>query len=375
MRTYWEREIEEGYDFGIIGGGIVGLSVAAELAEAGRTTLVMERGVLATGATLRNAGFACIGSPTEILSDRRTMGDAATLALVERRYRGLNALRRRLPDAATGYVPSGGYELLDDAAVLDRLDELNDFLRPAVGADVFFAANEKIPETGMAGVRAMAKNAHEGTLHSGKTCRALMRYVAEKGGTVLTGCAVRAVEPDGGGVTARVAGPGNGREHDFRFRAACVCTNAYAHELLPELEVVPARGLVLVTAPVPGLRLHGSFHWDEGFYYFRDLDGRVLLGGGRNLDFEAERTLSLEGNPRIFAELERRLRETILPYAPGIEIEHRWAGTMAFGPSDKRPVVGEIRPGVFCAVRMGGMGVALAGSVAQEIAPMLLSRA
>jgi glycine/D-amino acid oxidase-like deaminating enzyme len=258
--------------------------------------------------------------------------------LVERRHRGLNLLRRRLPDAATGYVPSGGYELLDDPAVLDRLGELNDFLRPAIGADVFFAANEKIKETGMAGVRAMAKNVQEGTLHSGKTCRALMRYVAEKGGTTLTGCVVRAIEPDGDGVTARVSSPGNGREHIFRFRAACVCTNAYARELLPELEVVPARGLVLVTAPVPGLRLHGSFHWDEGFYYFRDLDGRVLLGGGRNLDFDSERTLSLEGNPSIFAELERRMRETILPYAPNIEIEHRgpWLAKSAgacFAPS------------------------------------------
>ncbi len=375
MRTYWEREIEEGFEFGVVGGGIVGLSVAAELAEAGRSVLVMERGVLATGATLRNAGFACFGSPTEILSDRRTMGDAATLDLVERRYRGLKILRRRLSDAATGYVPCGGYELLDDPAVLDRLDELNDFLRPVVGADVFFPADEKIAESGMAGVRAMAKNVHEGTLHSGKTAKALSRCVTENGGAILTGCVVKTVESDGDGVTVHVLGPGNLREHVFRFRAVCVCTNAYAAELLPELEVVPARGLVLVTAPVAGLRLHGSFHWDEGFYYFRDLDGRVLLGGGRNLDFDEERTLSLEGNPRIFAELERRLRETILPYAPGVEIEYRWAGTMAFGLSDKRPVVGEIRPKLFCAVRMGGMGVALAGAVAQEIVPLMVNRA
>ncbi|MCS7086616.1 MAG: FAD-dependent oxidoreductase, partial [Bacteroidia bacterium] len=108
---------------------------------------------------------------------------------------------------------------------------------------------------------------------------------------------------------------------------------------------------------------------------FRNLDGRVLLGGGRNLDFESERTRSLELNERIFDELERRLRQTILPYAPDTPIEYRWAGTMAFGPNDKRPVVGEIRPRVFCATRMGGMGVALAASVAREIAPHILERA
>ncbi|MDW8333566.1 MAG: FAD-dependent oxidoreductase, partial [Bacteroidia bacterium] len=273
MRTYWEGEYEQGYEFGVVGAGIVGLSVAAELAEAGRSVLVMERGVLPTGATLRNAGFACFGSPTEILADRRAMGDEAALDLIERRFRGLKLLRRRLSDSAMDYVPCGGYELLDDPAVLDRLDELNDFLRPVVGENVFFDAREKIAETGMAGVRAMAGNIHEGMLHSGKTLRSLARLVVERGGTILTGCAAQSPEADDRRVLVRVVAPANGREHVFAFRAVCVCTNAYADDLLPELNIEPARGLVLVTAPVPGLKLHGTFHWEEGFYYFRNLDG------------------------------------------------------------------------------------------------------
>ena len=29
--------------------------------------------------------------------------------------------------------------------------------------------------------------------------------------------------------------------------------------------------------------LKGAFHYDEGYVYFRNIDNRVLLGGGRNL--------------------------------------------------------------------------------------------
>lgn len=29
---------------------------------------------------------------------------------------------------------------------------------------------------------------------------------------------------------------------------------------------------------------------DEGFYYFRDIDGRLLFGGGRNTDFKTDET-------------------------------------------------------------------------------------
>jgi hypothetical protein len=34
------------------------------------------------------------------------------------------------------------------------------------------------------------------------------------------------------------------------------------------------------------------FHLEKGYYYFRNINDRILLGGGRNLDFEGETTTS-----------------------------------------------------------------------------------
>src|SRR5690606_16003798 len=103
----------------------------------------------------------------------------------------------------------------------------------------------------------------------------------------------------------------------------------YLRELLPDVDVLPARGQVLITAPVPGLALKGTFHADEGYYYFRELNGRVLLGGGRHLDKAGETTWEDATTPRIQGALEELLRNTILP-GHTFTIEHRWTGVMGF---------------------------------------------
>ena len=105
MLSFWEQESFLQYHYIVVGSGIVGLSTALGLrARAPRArVLVLERGVLPTGASTRNAGFACIGSLTEILADLETMPAAEVVSLVAFRREGLRLLRARLGDAAIGY--------------------------------------------------------------------------------------------------------------------------------------------------------------------------------------------------------------------------------------------------------------------------------
>jgi glycine/D-amino acid oxidase-like deaminating enzyme len=149
-----------------------------------------------------------------------------------------------------------------------------------------------------------------------------------------------------------------------------VATNGYTNALLPDVDVRPARGQVLLTAPVPGPKLKGTFHYDEGFVYFRDLNGCILLGGARNLDIVGETTTEEGTTPLIQGELERILKEVILPGIT-IPIAKRWSGTMAMG-SSKGPLVERISPRVGMAVRMGGMGVAIGIRVARKAAALVV---
>ena len=85
------------------------------------------------------------------------------------------------------------------------------------------------------------------------------------------------------------------------------------------------------------LQIKGTFHLDCGYYYFRNIDNRILLGGGRNLDIEGETTTELAQTKKIQQSLEKLLTHTILPDT-NYEIEQRWSGIMGIG-SKKKPIV------------------------------------
>jgi len=74
---------------------------------------------------------------------------------------------------------------------------------------------------------------------------------------------------------------------------------------------------------------------------------------------------------RVQQELERFLGEVVLP-GRHYTIEHRWSGIMGMG-SEKMPILRAVNDHVFCAVRMSGMGVALAPVIGEKVADMMTS--
>jgi glycine/D-amino acid oxidase-like deaminating enzyme len=375
MRSYWESTAWVDADVAIIGGGIIGMNTAIELATRHPEwrVVVLERGVLPSGASTRNAGFACVGSLSEIASDIDLMGPDAAASLVEQRMRGLALLAERCGGADIGYAEDGGSEIFPDHhASLGRLNEVNDLLRPLFGHDVFHERRDLIAGFALAStLHTLIHTPFEGTLHSGKLMQHLWSLARQRGVDIRTGTEVRALEADASGVRLEV----HSVRHTVGLRAArvVVATNAMIPTLLPDAalpEILPGRGQVIVTAPIANLRLRGSFHADEGYYYFRALGDRVLLGGGRNLDFDGERTTSHETTAPIQSALETMLRTVILPNVPDLSIDHRWAGTMAF-TSTKQPHVGFVNPTTIVAFGCNGMGVALSSVVARQAADLI----
>jgi glycine/D-amino acid oxidase-like deaminating enzyme len=377
-RSYWEHDALTRYDHLVVGAGIVGLSTALALAETRRGARigVLERGLRPSGATTRNAGFACFGSPSEILADIEQLGPERALGLVRKRVDGLARLRRRVPDEAIGYVACGGFELLDErgAAVLAQLEALNRRLAPIFGGAPFRSAPERLAEFGFAprAARDLIESPAEGQLHSGELAAALLSACRWSGIEVLTGAQVLALDERADRVVLQVADPALEDPLELSADSVAVCSNAWIGKLCPSLEVRPGRGQVLLSAPVPGLPFRGVFHAEQGYWYFRNVGERVLYGGGRNLDFEGETTHALELSPRIQAELERRLREEILP-GRDVRIDQRWSGIMGFGP-EKEPRVERVSDRIAVGFACNGMGVALGTWAGDEVARVLLER-
>lgn len=98
------------------------------------------------------------------------------------------------------------------------------------------------------------------------------------------------------------------------------------------------------------------------------MEDRILLGGGRNLNFEGETTTKLETSDEIISALEKLLSTVILPNQQ-YSIEYQWAGIMGVGQT-KSPIIEKIDDKIGIGVRMGGMGVAIGSLVGKELAEL-----
>jgi gamma-glutamylputrescine oxidase len=373
--SIWEKEsFYSNRDVIIIGAGLSGLWSAFHLKKLkpSLSITIIERGLIPSGASTRNAGFACFGSLTELLHDVELMGEDKMLQLVNMRYQGLQQIMKTFNPAETGFSLCGGYELITEKQVKagkslrDGMHRINKLLSAIVPAkETFTLADDKINKFGFGNVDHLIENALEGYLHPGKLCQVLTRRVQATGVTILNGINVNGYSRLDGRVILHTD-----KNFDLSATSLLVCTNAFAGTLLPGIDVVQARGQVLLTDEIPDLNFRGTFHADEGFYYFRNHGKRILLGGARNEDFAGETSGTMQTSSNIQQALEQFLKKYIIPSTP-YTISDRWSGIMAMG-KDKLPIVGEIEPNVFCAVRMSGMGVALTPVTGEKIARKML---
>lgn len=372
--SYWERTaFIDHADVIIIGSGIVGLNAALHLktTEPSLKVLVLEQGFLPSGASTKNAGFACFGTVSEQLEALKISTEDEVAQLADYKWRGLQRMRQNLGDGAIDYHQHGGYELFlnDEKAqaneAFDNIDRLNKILKPAIdGHDIYAVADAKIAGFGFAGVKHMIYNPFEGQIHTGKMMRALVTKVYQKDVMVLNNCAVTNIKNEGDAIVLETSAG------VFKASKIILATNAFARQLYPDLAVTPGRGQVLVTKPISDLKLKGTYHFNEGYYYFRNIDGRVLFGDGRNLDFKAEETIAFGNTAAMQEKLTGYLRDMILPDTD-FEIDYWWSGIMGFG-EELRPIVKELEPNIFCAVRCNGMGVAMGTLVGEEVAGLVL---
>lgn len=375
MLSYWEKQSFTNFDHAIIGGGIVGLSTALSLREKdpdGRIIL-LERGLRPTGASTRNAGFACFGSASELLEDLETLGENDMLSLVEHRWTGLQKLRQRAGDERLGFENYGGYEVLEnkDMGHLDKLEKVNKLLYPLFKQKVFSDASDKIDSFGFSRKHAagMIYNPLEAQLDTGKMMRTLWDMAMEKNIHIITGAMVKKYTSENETIRLTITGSLPSDKMNILVRKVAVCTNAFTRAVFPEVALYPGRGQVLLTSPIPSLKFKGAFHMERGFYYFRNVGNRVLFGGGRHLQLEEETTTEFGENQVIREKLEFYLREMILP---GISytIDESWSGIMAFG-KNKIPYIKEHKPNIYLGVRLGGMGVAIGTHVGEKLAEMM----
>ena len=254
----------------IIGGGVMGLSTAYQLARAGVTDVVLlERDELGSGSTCKAAGGV-----------RAQFSDAVNIELGARSLRTFERFGAEFGQEIdlhqVGYLflldepeQVAAFEkniaLQNELGVPSRLIEVSEAkaLSPLISTDGLLAAaysptdGHCTPESVVSGYAGAARRA---------------------GARLVRGCAVTAIESSGGVVT-RVVTDRGAIATDTVVCAAGAWSRGLAAMVGVDLPVVPLRRQVLTTAPLPDLAPHTPFTIDfTTSFYFHGEGSGLLLG-------------------------------------------------------------------------------------------------
>jgi len=371
--SHWE--IDSFYnkpDVLIIGSGIVGLQTAIHIKKRRPKldVVIIERHPFGLGASTRNAGFACVGTISELQEDLKLLGKDGMSELLASRFKGLEILKSTLNANQMGFRPTGGFELVlntknhDQPQWLKTIEQFNDLVKQVIGERGIYQvmpSNEPFGSTAL-----LIRNRLEGQLHPGKLISALQQLASNSGVRMLNGAKVLAFEDDSDQVHVELAS-------GIKMKASrlIVATNGFSKKLLPNLDIKPGRNQVLITKPLGKVPFDGVYQYAKGYMYFRNVEKRVLIGGARHMDYENEQTDKFGTTKKIKDELTQALKEIVLP-GRQFEIERSWSGILGLG-GNRNPISKPISTNVYAAIRLGGMGIAIGSLLGKKAAEWAVS--
>lgn len=333
-------------DIVVIGGGVTGCSCALALAEGGLRVRLHEARKVASGASGRNGGFALRGGAMPYDVARARLGAERARTFWELSERALERLADLAGDA---FRPVGSLRLAADVEERRELEREYEALK-ADGFEVEWI------EDALDGYHGAILHPHDGSIHPARWVRRLARRAAAAGVEIRERSRIDSLVDAGG---AQVV----------------IATDGYTQGLVPELDraIRPTRGQVVATEPLRELRYARPHYARHGYDYWQQTpDGRLVLGGRRDADLDAEWSAEERLTDPVQRELERLL-ERLVGGTP--RITHRWAGI--FGTTtDQLPLAGPVpgREGVWVACGYSGHGNVLGLACGELVAGTILGR-
>ena len=344
--------LPERCEIAIVGGGVVGLSIAYHLARSGvHDVVVIERGYLAEGASGRNGGGVRQQWATEI--NIRLMQESVELC---RRFAvdlGVNVWFRQ-----------GGYLFLARSAKeLARLEK-NIALQNRCGVETRMLdakeAGKIVPELNLDGIVGAAYNPTDGILFPWPFLWGYARQAAANGVKLFTHTPVTGLETEaGGGFTVHST---RGSLKARRVINACgAWSPALAKMIGVDIPTWPIRHEICSSEPLkPFLRPMVS-ELSSGLYCSQSMRGEIV--GGVTIPSHAGHpgdAINNRSTLEFLATYSRRLLR-LMPILGDIKILRQWAGPYDQSP-DGNPIVGAApgHPDFFLACGFVGHGFMMA---------------
>ena len=414
VHQVWDRpltappKLPDTADVVVIGAGIIGISTAWFLAKQGVSVVVCEKGHVAGEQSSRNWGWV-----------RQQARDVRELPMMIDSMRIWRSLAEDIGEDV-GFMQAG---CLFSASDEKELQGFHDWLSIARDHDLdtrVLSPEEMRNEIHGAAVdwKGGLFTASDGRAEPHKATPAIARAAERDGATVLTSCAVRGIETEGGNVSAVITEHGRVRTSTV-LCAAGAWSSMFCRSLGVSVPQLRVRGTVTRTAPAPVV-LNGSL-FDARIGIRRRQDGGYTVAHGAILDhpitpstfrycfkflpalkhelsvlrlrigqefidewrtpvrwaldepspFEKTRVLNPAPNENVV----RGIRENlgiVFPELRGVEIVEAWAGMVETTP-DVVPIIDAIDafPGLHIATGFSGHGFGIGPGAGKAIAALL----
>ncbi len=356
-------------DVCIVGAGFTGLSAALELAEAGRSVIVLEAEDVGWGCSGRNGGQINPGVACDHARVVRELGEQDARRVWQLGLDGVDLLRDRVERYGIDCDLKWGILLVANKA--RQVPELRAWQQELgeLGYDrLEFHDRAALQGLLNADYQAGVMDLDGGDLHPLKYVQGLARAAEQAGVRIFERSAVRSYREQRGQVQVCTAGG------QVRAGHLLLAGNAYLGKLLPWYRkgFMPIGSYIGATRPLGDLAEQlipsRAAVCDMNTlidYYRLTPDNRLLFGG---------RASARDARPDALRQTMRERMAQVFGQLAGEDFEYLWGGQVAMTMS-KAPVFGRLGPRVLFTQGYSGQGVALAGLAGKLMAETVLGDA
>jgi len=352
-------DLPKGSDAVVIGGGLTGTSTAYWLSRLGINVTLLDRSHLSSGATGRNGGHVVFGPNQNFATSVEAIGLEQTLELWDFSKTSVKLMEQAIQDHGIDcdlrFTPWVTLALTVQQE--ESLRTSYEMMAPYGLATDFWTGEELHQRIHSRFFKAGLVEPLHAQMWPAKFVLGLGQAAAQQGTILCPNTSVQEVRHQGRHLTVKT------NRGEIRTESVVYATNGFTHHLLPELKetIVPVRGQVVATEPLPRL---WEFDWlaNDGYEYaIQRQDGRLILGGMRRQSPFHE--IGVEDHSTLEPNVSQGLRQflkTAFKSLKDARVDFEWTGIMAYTP-DENPLVGEVpgRPGEYIAAGYTGHGMSL----------------
>jgi glycine oxidase len=312
----------------VVGGGVIGLSIAVELAGQGAAVALLEQGDFGREASWAGAGILPPGNVESAHTP-----EAQLRALSHFVWPDWVESLEAETGIDSGYARCGGMELRLDANGNELSDEIRVWRNEGVRVEELSPEEARQVEPRLSPQIGTAYRLPElGQVRNPRLVKALLATCAERGVRLLAGTPVVGFE-EGEGRIVSLRTPTN----VFRAGRYCVAGGAWTRSILESIgvriAVEPVRGQIVLVSHTPRLFSHVLQVGPR--YLVPRTDGRILIGATEeHVGFLKANTASAVSDLLAFG-------ASLVPALAGARFERAWSGLRP-GSADGLPYLGRV---------------------------------